>query len=99
MRLTRAKLIDDLQREDISSVGYRGDIIPTLDVYHYDFDLYNVANHTLGIPFDDYIIFEILALWCFDNCNDKWYLDWNTERAYFIEETDAMAFKLRWVQK
>ena len=38
-----------------------------------------------------------MVAWCIDNCNNKWSLHWNEECAMFDDESDAMAFKLRWI--
>ncbi len=35
------------------------------------------------------------ALWCEENCQDKWLV--GIEESDFVNEEDAMAFKLRWI--
>jgi len=63
---------------------------------------YNIKNAKNYIDLDYYAggpgIIEMyeMAEWCINNCNSKWSLKWNEEEALFEDETDAIAFKLRW---
>ena len=96
MKVTREAIISDIG-SCASLVGhYASPIMATHNVYR--FSLAEVVGHWLNRESDeDILLFAEMALWCFDNCYNKWYFSWNLDSAYFLEETDMMAFKLRWI--
>lgn len=94
MRLTRTKLINDLQNPKISIVGYY-----QIDKFKsYRIDLHReIIHHHFGDDLNDKSLFTEMALWCFDNCDGTWCISWNLDAIYFTEKTDKMGFLLRWI--
>lgn len=81
----------DLARDRLSKThgGHYGN--------HVAWNRYNLDLDALwGGPGVEGVIYD-MAEWCIDNCANDWALHWNEERAIFNDESDAVAFKLRWM--